>query len=170
MFNSQGASKQACTLLAVSCGKISESKHKKDVLEDQPIYPFPELISSGRLEVKLNLLSLMIISCEWHSIYIILVYAVLLDSQAKILYRVSLLILALGMQVQTLINPRKEEFSKLLESYKPNLVYLQGEQLENDEVGPLVWGDDLLSTPEDVSELFHTTLPTTVCHISLLSL
>ncbi|KAH7546999.1 AT-rich interactive domain-containing protein 4 isoform X1 [Ziziphus jujuba] len=114
MFNSQGASKQACTLLAVTCGKISESKHKKDVLEDQPIYPFPELISSGRLEV------------------------------------------------QTLINPSKEEFSKLLESYKPNLVYLQGEKLENDEVGPLVWGDVVLSTPEAVSELFHTIFPTTV--------
>lgn len=54
MFNSQGASKQACTLLAVTCGKISESKHKKDVLEDQPIYPFPELISSGRLEVRIQ--------------------------------------------------------------------------------------------------------------------
>lgn len=87
--------------------------------------------------------------------------------QAKILYQVHLLILALEMQVQTLSNPSKEEFSKLLESYKPNLVYLQGEQLENDEIGPLVWGDDVLSTPEAVSELFHTTLPTTVCSFSL---
>ena len=50
----------------------------------------------------------------------------------------------------------------MLESYKPNLVYLQGEQLENDEVGPLVWGDVDLSNPEAVAELFGTTLPTTV--------
>lgn len=81
-----------------------------------------------------------------------------------------MLILAHGMQVQTLINPSKEEFSKLLESYKPNLVYLQGEKLENDEVGPLVWGDVVLSTPEAVSELFHTIFPTTVCNIFLLGL
>ncbi|EXB38454.1 hypothetical protein L484_022354 [Morus notabilis] len=50
------------------------------------------------------------------------------------------------VEVQTLTSPSKEEFSKLLESYKPNLVYLQGEQLGNDEVGPLVWGDVDLST------------------------
>lgn len=73
------------------------------------------------------------------------------------------------MQVQTLNNPSKEEFSKLLESCKPNLVYLQGELLENDEVGPLVWGDDVLSTPEAVSELFCSTLPTTVCNFSCLN-
>ena len=66
------------------------------------------------------------------------------------------------MQVQTLNGPSKEEFCKVLESYKPNLVYLQGEQLENDEVGPLSWGDVDLSNPEAVSELFGTTLPTTV--------
>ncbi|EXB52088.1 hypothetical protein L484_024638 [Morus notabilis] len=93
MFHSQGSSKQTCSLLVVTCGKVSESKCKKDVPENQPLYPFPELVSLGRLEV------------------------------------------------QTLTSPSKEEFSKLLESYKPNLVYLQGEQLGNDEVGPLVWGD-----------------------------
>lgn len=114
MFHSQGPSKHTCSLLAVTCGKVSESKRKKDVPENRPQFSFPELISSGRLEI------------------------------------------------QTLTSPSKEEFSKLLESYKPNLVYLQGEQLGNDEVGPLVWGDADLSTPESVSELFGTTLPTTV--------
>ncbi|EXB29860.1 hypothetical protein L484_016350 [Morus notabilis] len=94
----EGSSKQTCSLLVVTRGKVSESKRKKDVPENQPLYPSPELVSSGHLEV------------------------------------------------QTLTNPSKEEFSKLLESYKPNLVYLQGEQLGNDEVGPLVWGDvDLLT-------------------------
>ncbi|KAF4368872.1 hypothetical protein F8388_021484 [Cannabis sativa] len=114
MFHPQGASKQSCSLLAVTCGGVSESKLKKDVLGNQSAYPFPELVSAGRLEV------------------------------------------------QTLTSPSKEEFSKLLESYKPNLVYLQGEQLENDEVGALVWGGADLSTPEAVSELFGTTLPSTV--------
>ena len=50
----------------------------------------------------------------------------------------------------------------MLESYKPNLVYLQGEQLENDVVGPLAWRDVDLSTAESISEIFDATLPTTV--------
>lgn len=60
MFHSQGASKQTCSLLAVTCGKISEFKRKKDVPEDQPIYPFPDLISSGRLEVKSQLINVLL--------------------------------------------------------------------------------------------------------------
>ncbi|XP_061991192.1 uncharacterized protein LOC133709459 [Rosa rugosa] len=55
--------------------------------------------------------------------------------------------------VQTLTN-RKEEFLKLLESYKPSLVYLQGEQLENDEVGSCVWRDADLPTAESISNIF----------------
>lgn len=52
MFHSQGPSKHTCSLLAVTCGKVSESKRKEDVPENRPQFPFPELISSGRLEVK----------------------------------------------------------------------------------------------------------------------
>uniref|UniRef100_A0A2N9FUV4 ARID domain-containing protein n=1 Tax=Fagus sylvatica TaxID=28930 RepID=A0A2N9FUV4_FAGSY len=114
MFHPQGASKYACSLLAVTSGKNFEDKLKKDVVEDKPRYPFPELVSSGRLEV------------------------------------------------QTLNNPSKDEFCKTLESYKPSIVYLQGEQLENDEVGPLVFGGVDVSTPEAISEIFATTLPTAV--------
>lgn len=51
----------------------------------------------------------------------------------------------------------------MLESYKPNLVYLQGEQLENNEIGSPVWEDVDLSTAEAISEIFSATLPTTVC-------
>jgi hypothetical protein len=69
------------------------------------------------------------------------------------------------LQVQTLTNPSKEEFCKTLESYKPSIVYLQGEQLENDEVGPLVWEGVDISTPEAISEIFATALPTAVCDI-----
>ena len=55
MFHSQGSSKQTCTLLVVTCGKLSESNRKKDVLDDdRPVYPFLELTSSGRLEVKIE--------------------------------------------------------------------------------------------------------------------
>jgi hypothetical protein len=52
MFHPQGASKYACSLLAVTSGKNFEDKLKKDVVEDKPRYPFPELVSSGRLEVQ----------------------------------------------------------------------------------------------------------------------
>ncbi|KAM5569376.1 hypothetical protein ABKV19_016747 [Rosa sericea] len=55
--------------------------------------------------------------------------------------------------VQTLTN-RKEEFCKLHESYKPSLVYLQGEQLENDEVGSCAWRDADLPTAESISNIF----------------
>lgn len=67
------------------------------------------------------------------------------------------------MQVQTLCNPEKEQFRKVLESYQPNFVYLQGEQLANEEVGSLVWQDVELSTSEAIAELFGATLPTAVC-------
>ena len=70
------------------------------------------------------------------------------------------------MQVQVLSNPEKEQFRKFLESYQPNFVYLQGEQLANGEVGSLVWQGVELSTPEDIKEVFGPTLPTAVCILS----
>ncbi|XP_042946624.1 AT-rich interactive domain-containing protein 4-like isoform X2 [Carya illinoinensis] len=114
MFHSQGASKHTCSLLAATCGKNSEKLKKDDAAEDKPRYPFPELVSSGRLEV------------------------------------------------QTLTSPSKAGFCKILESYNPSIVYLQGEQIANDEVGPLVWEGVDMSTPEAISEIFATTLPTAV--------
>ncbi|XP_022844418.1 AT-rich interactive domain-containing protein 4 [Olea europaea var. sylvestris] len=66
------------------------------------------------------------------------------------------------LEVQTLKNPTIEEFQKVVDSWQPNCVYLKGEQLPNDDVGPLVWGGDDLSSPEAVSGLFGTTLPIAV--------
>jgi len=71
------------------------------------------------------------------------------------------------MKVQTLCNPEKEQFRKVLESCKPNFVYFQGEQLLHEEIGSLVWQGVELSNPEDISELFDTTLPTAVCILNL---
>ncbi|XP_061361267.1 AT-rich interactive domain-containing protein 4 [Gastrolobium bilobum] len=55
MFHSQGTSRH-CSLLAVLSGKSCDKKQKQkqgdDASEDQSPYPFPELSSSGRLEVK----------------------------------------------------------------------------------------------------------------------
>ncbi|KAF9590876.1 hypothetical protein IFM89_039191, partial [Coptis chinensis] len=86
----------------------------KDKQEDVKRYPFPELTSSGYLEV------------------------------------------------QTLINPTINEFRQVMESLKPNMVYLLGEQLVNEEgIGSLVWGGVDLSTPEAISGIFNSTLPTT---------
>lgn len=79
-------------------------------------------------------------------------------------------VLTLRVQVQTLTNPSKDEFCRTLESYRPGIVYLQGVQLVNDEVGPLVWEGVDMSTPEAISEIFATTLPTAVCDISKLSM
>ncbi|XP_057505146.1 AT-rich interactive domain-containing protein 4-like [Actinidia eriantha] len=113
MFNIQGASKHTCDVLVVLCGTISEDRQKHDAA-DSLRYPFPEIVSSGRLEV------------------------------------------------QTLNNPTIDDFRKVFDTFQPNFVYLQGEQLPNDEVGSLVWSGVDLFTAEVVAGLFGTKLPTTV--------
>lgn len=107
--NAQGASKQNCSLLAVVC----EDK-LRGATEERLKYPFPELVSRGRLEVR------------------------------------------------TLSNPSLDELRRTLESWKPNVVYLQGQPLPNDEVGSLVWDGVDLSNAEAISELFNHVVPTTV--------
>lgn len=73
----------------------------------------------------------------------------------------------LNVQVRALTNPSTDEFSRIVESCLPSFVYLQGEQLGNDEIGSLVWnGVDLFL--EDLCGLFNTALPTVVCSVSLL--
>lgn len=103
-------------LLAVLCGESSQSKRQGDFSDQGPRFPFPEIVSSGRLEA------------------------------------------------QVLNNPSIEEFRKVVNAFQPNLVYLQGEQLQNGEIGSLVWGDVDLSTDEAISSLFASTtaMPTTV--------
>ncbi|XP_051135750.1 AT-rich interactive domain-containing protein 4 [Andrographis paniculata] len=112
MFHTQGALKNTCNLLAVLSAGTAEHKQKLQDVTEKGRFPFPELVSSGRLEV------------------------------------------------QTLKNPTGDEFCKVLDSWQPNLVYLQGELL-NDEVGSLVWGGLDLSSAEVLSGLF-STMPTTV--------
>ncbi|KAH6821847.1 ARID/BRIGHT DNA-binding domain-containing protein [Perilla frutescens var. hirtella] len=114
MFHTQGALKHTCNLLAVLCTEPAESKRNQDVSEEKRRFPFPEIVSSGRLEV------------------------------------------------QTLKSPTLDEFRKVLDSWQPNLVYLQGKQLANEEVGSVSWGGVELSSPEAVSGLFSSTIPTTV--------
>lgn len=62
-------------------------------------------------------------------------------------------------------NPSTDEFHKVVDSWQPNIVYLQGEHLSNDEVGSLVWGGLDLSSAEAISGLFSSVLPTAVCNI-----
>ncbi|GLT74225.1 hypothetical protein SLA2020_460330 [Shorea laevis] len=115
MFHTQGSSRNHCSLLAVLCGKVSENKQKQVVGDERPNYPFPELVSLGRLEI------------------------------------------------QVLNKPSCDEFRRILESLGANMVYLQGQQnTDSEEIGSLVWGDTDLSTSEALSELFGSTLPTTV--------
>ncbi|GAB4849990.1 AT-rich interactive domain-containing protein 4 [Ancistrocladus abbreviatus] len=66
------------------------------------------------------------------------------------------------LEVQILTSPTADEFRRTVESLKPNVVYLQGEKLQNDEVGSLIWGGLDFSTAEAISDLFGSTLPTTV--------
>lgn len=86
-----------------------------------------------------------------------------------ILCYVVIILCDMYLQVQVLSNPSKDEFCRIIESYKPNIVYLQGERLQNDEVGSLVWGGVDLSTVEAISGLFSSPLPTTVCSTSFLN-
>ncbi|KAJ8750972.1 hypothetical protein K2173_016153 [Erythroxylum novogranatense] len=118
MFHAQGPSRNHCSLLAVLSGKNvdrSGNKQKQPLNDDKPRYPFPELVSSGRLEV------------------------------------------------QVLANPSIDEFQRVLQSFEPSIVYLQGEQIEDgEEIGPLRWGDFDLSTPVALCGVFGSTLPATV--------
>ncbi|KAJ4708717.1 AT-rich interactive domain-containing protein 4-like [Melia azedarach] len=67
------------------------------------------------------------------------------------------------LEVHVLNNPSTDEFRRAVESSEPNIVYLQGEQIDDsEEIGSLVWGDVDLSTPEALCGLFGSTLPTTV--------
>lgn len=52
MFHTQGALKHTCNLLAVLGSDLAESKRNQDVSEEKRRFPFPEIVSSGRLEVQ----------------------------------------------------------------------------------------------------------------------
>ena len=69
----------------------------------------------------------------------------------------------------TLKNPSLDELWRTLESWKPNVVYLQGLVLPNDEIGSLVWdGGDLSNNAEVIAEVFSHVLPAMVCGFSIL--
>ncbi|KHG05519.1 AT-rich interactive domain-containing 4 -like protein [Gossypium arboreum] len=54
MFSAQRSSRNHCSLLAILCGgEVSDNKQKQPVSNDKSRYPFPEIASSGRLEVQL---------------------------------------------------------------------------------------------------------------------
>lgn len=59
VFHSQVPARYTCRLLAIPCGSVPEDKCKKDNPEDQQRYPFPQLNSSGRLEVRIFCFSMI---------------------------------------------------------------------------------------------------------------
>jgi len=66
-----------------------------------------------------------------------------------------------------LINPTLDEFRDAYKSICPNFLYLQGEQLENEEeLGSLVWGTQDVSDPELLGSLICPQLPTVVSNSS----
>ena len=72
------------------------------------------------------------------------------------------------MQVHTLINPSVEQFREAQQAVQPNLLYLQGQQLDN-EIGSLVWGDTDLSDLQTFSSLISPPFPTIVSSKLLLN-
>ncbi|GMH03839.1 hypothetical protein Nepgr_005678 [Nepenthes gracilis] len=52
MFYMQGAPKYSCRLLAVTCGRTSEDIQRQDAKANHGGYPFPQLASSGCLEIQ----------------------------------------------------------------------------------------------------------------------
>lgn len=85
-------------------------------------------------------------------------------------FRFNFYIVCDWLQVQSLTCPSVDELSRTLESCRPNFVYLRGEQLANAEVGSLRLSDANLSTPEAISDLFGSILPTMVCGFMILLL
>ncbi|KAL8138611.1 hypothetical protein V2J09_004612 [Rumex salicifolius] len=66
------------------------------------------------------------------------------------------------LEAQSLTSPSVHQLSKTLDSLRPNVVYFRGERLANDEIGSLRLSDVNLSTPEAISDLFGSILPTMV--------
>ncbi|XP_009391205.2 AT-rich interactive domain-containing protein 4-like isoform X2 [Musa acuminata AAA Group] len=113
MSQPQGYGRENCILLAVLCGQFAD--RRRGDAKNRPQYPFPELVSSGRLEV------------------------------------------------QTLINPTVDRFSEAQKLVQPNILYFQGEQLENEEqIGSLVWGGVDVSDSEMLTSFISPPLPTIV--------
>ncbi|CAL9199176.1 AT-rich interactive domain-containing protein 4 isoform X1 [Musa acuminata AAA Group] len=104
--------KQACRLIAVLCGKFAETRRE---VKRGHLSLFPELVSSGRLEVH------------------------------------------------TLVNPTMDSFRNAQKSLEPNILYFQGEQLENEEeIGTLFWGGIDVSEAETFSSLMAPPSPTII--------
>uniref|UniRef100_A0A0E0LVH3 Uncharacterized protein n=1 Tax=Oryza punctata TaxID=4537 RepID=A0A0E0LVH3_ORYPU len=119
MSHFQSGSRVNCTMLAVLCGKVGTQRTQlgpvPEAQRPRPSYPFPELISSGRLKVH------------------------------------------------TLINPSVDQFLEAQRALEPRFIYLQGQQLDNEEeIGSLVWGDADVSDPQIFSSLIRPTFPTIV--------
>lgn len=75
------------------------------------------------------------------------------------------------MQVQTLVNPTVDAFNEAQKLFQPNILYFQGEQLENEErIGSLVWGAVDVSDSEMLSALIKPPLPTIVSYLGVLAI
>ncbi|KAL9269129.1 AT-rich interactive domain-containing protein [Drosera capensis] len=111
MLLAQGDSRQNCNVLAVVCE--DEKRHGEED-DQQSKYPFPKIVSRGRLVVH------------------------------------------------TLTSPSIDEFQKMNESFRPNVVYTQGESFRADEFGSLTWEGLDISTVGRVAQIFGSRLPTVV--------
>ncbi|VAI32568.1 unnamed protein product [Triticum turgidum subsp. durum] len=66
------------------------------------------------------------------------------------------------LEVHTLVNPTPEQFLEAQRLVQPNFFYIQGQQLEDEEIGSLVWGDADMSDPQSFVCLISPPFPTIV--------
>uniref|UniRef100_A0A0D9X8H9 Uncharacterized protein n=1 Tax=Leersia perrieri TaxID=77586 RepID=A0A0D9X8H9_9ORYZ len=84
------------------------------------------------------------------------------EAQPRLSYPFTELISSGRLEVHTLINPTIEQFWEAQQN-QPNLIYIQGQQLENEEeIGTLIWGDVDVSDPQMFCLLISPPFPTMV--------
>lgn len=59
MFHVQGAAKHSCCMLAVLCSTNSNNEDDDNVQQTPLRFPFPDITSSGRLEVYLFIIHML---------------------------------------------------------------------------------------------------------------
>lgn len=67
------------------------------------------------------------------------------------------------MQIHTITNPTVDRFREVLKSTDPNIIYFQGERLENEEeIGSLVWDGNNMWDPSALCPLITPPFATIV--------
>ncbi|XP_078429531.1 ARID/BRIGHT DNA-binding domain-containing protein isoform X2 [Wolffia australiana] len=66
------------------------------------------------------------------------------------------------LEVHTIVDPTIDRFREVLKSTDPNIIYFQGERLENEEIGSLVWNGSNMWDPSVICPLITPPFATIV--------